>query len=260
VQVTTERVLGRQTTLALTLMTSGVKDLPIALLLHGAQRNRSVMVRVGEALSERFDVALCDLPGHGESETPIDVSVDDYALEIVHLLLLRFPGRPVLLIGESIGGVIGLRAAADPRLDIRWLVLLDPPLTTAKQWHIRANSLKAMRQEASPFRRLFSAAMFGVFDQDRQEDRIYYDLLADLQAPCLILTGDLPLHPQRESPKPMCCLDATDFWVIQKSYADKVLLARVKGAGHTVLTDQGQACLETIAHFVGSHPMAKAAA
>ena len=259
-QVTTERVLGRQTTLALTLMTSGTKDLPVALLLHGAQRNRSVMARVGEALSERFDVALCDLPGHGESERPIDVSIDDFALEIVHLLLLRFPGRPVLLIGESIGGVIGLRAAADPRLDIRWLVLLDPPLTTAKQWHIRANSLVSMSRNGSTFLRLFSAAMFGVFDQDRQEDRLYYDLLADLRGPCLILTGDLPLHPQRDWRTAMCCLDATDFWVIQKLYADKVVVARVKDAGHTVLTHQPQACLETIAHFVGSHPMAKVAA
>jgi pimeloyl-ACP methyl ester carboxylesterase len=259
-KVMTERVLGRQTTLALTVMTSGAKDRPLALLLHGAQRNRGVMAKAGELLSGQFDVALCDLPGHGESETPIDVSVDDYALEIVHLLLLRFPGRPVLLIGESIGGVIALRAAADPRLDIRWLVLLDPPLTTAKQWHIRANALMTLNRDASPFRRLFSAAMFGVFDQDRQEDRIYYDLLADLKVPCLILTGDLPLNPQRNAPKPMCCLDAVDMWVIQKFYSDKVVLARVKNAGHTVMIDQPEACIQTIGHFIASRPLTKAAA
>jgi pimeloyl-ACP methyl ester carboxylesterase len=260
VQVATERVLGRQTTLALTVMTSGAKDRPVALLLHGAQRNRSVMVEVGKVLNQEFDVALCDLPGHGESETPIDVSVDDYALEMVHLLLLRFPGRPVMLVGESIGGVIALRAAADARLDVRWLVLCDPPLTTAKQWHIRFNSLSAMSRDPSVFRRLFSAAMFGVYDQDRQEERLYYDLLADIRAPCLILTGDLPLNPQRASAKAMCCLDEADLWVIQKLYGDKVVVARVRGAGHTVLTHQPQACLQTIGHFLQSHPLAKAAA
>jgi len=166
----------------------------------------------------------------------------------------------VLLVGESIGGLIALRAAADARLDVRWLVLGDPPLTTAKQWHIRINSLNAMKRDPSVFARLFSATMFGVFDQDRQEDRIYYDLLADVRAPCLILTGDVPLHPHRGSPKPMCCLDATDFWVIQKLYGEKAVVARVKDAGHTVFIEQPQTCLQTIAHFIGSHPITKAAA
>ncbi len=256
-----ERMLGRQSTLALTLLTSGAEGLPIAMFLHGAQRNRSVGLQACQLLVSQFDVVLVDLPGHGESETPLDVSIDDFALEITHLLLLRFPGRPVMLIGESISGVIALRAAADPRLDIRWLVLLDPPLTTAKQWHIRINSVSAMTKDSSLFRRLFSGAMFGVFDNDRQEERIYYDLLAGVKVPCLVLTGDLPLHPNRPSPKAMCCLDETDLWVIQKLCGRRVLVARVRNSGHTVVTDQPAACMQTVQHFVAAHPMnAKVAA
>ena len=260
-QVVHERVLGRQTTLALTLLTSGAKDLPLALLLHGSERNRGVIAQAGVQLAERFDVVLCDLPGHGQSETPLDVSVDDYALEIVHLLLLRFPGRPVLIVGESISGVIALRAAADPRINLRWLALIDPPMTTAKQWHIRINAQHAMRKDASAFRRLFSATMFGVYEGERQEERIYYDLLQDLTVPCLILTGDLPLQPQRPMTEGvMCCLDATDLWAIQRFYLGKTLLARVKNAGHTVLVDQAGACVQTIDNFVRSHPTVAVAA
>lgn len=102
---------------------------PAVVLLHGFGTCTFLWRRLAPALAELgFTSLSIDLLGHGESDRPDDA---DYALmaQAEHvsraLSALRIPSAT--LIGQGIGGLVGLLLAADPRVLIENVALLSPP-------------------------------------------------------------------------------------------------------------------------------------
>ena len=96
-------------------------------LLHGLGNNCLVWRRVIPALAASHRVITPDLPGFGHSDPaqrgPLLVA---YIETVIALIEEQAGGRPVVLIGNSVGGAVALRIALDrPELVAR-LVLVDP--------------------------------------------------------------------------------------------------------------------------------------
>ena len=102
-------------------------DQPTMLMLHGGGQNRFSWKNTGQVLADKgMHVVALDSRGHGDSGRSADA---DYSLESLcadTLNVLEQIGRPVVLIGASMGGLTGILAAdaAGPQKVTR-LVLVD---------------------------------------------------------------------------------------------------------------------------------------
>ncbi|MDP9170646.1 MAG: alpha/beta hydrolase, partial [Acidobacteriota bacterium] len=87
----------------------GRADAPALLFTHGWSMDKSEWVYARRALGDRFQLIFWDLPGLGESTRPQD---GDFALETMardlREVLKAANGKPVTLVGHSIGGMINL--------------------------------------------------------------------------------------------------------------------------------------------------------
>ncbi|PSK97370.1 pimeloyl-ACP methyl ester carboxylesterase [Murinocardiopsis flavida] len=96
--------------------------------LHGLAGSSTNWTELMGLLGEEFPGAAVDLPGFGESPAPAD---GDYRLdaqaECVVDLISR-GGRPVNLVGNSMGGSLAVRIAAEHPELVRTLVLVSPAL------------------------------------------------------------------------------------------------------------------------------------
>jgi pimeloyl-ACP methyl ester carboxylesterase len=104
-----------------------VSDRPTVLLLHGGGQNRYSWKNTGQILADQgFHVIAVDSRGHGDSDRSpsANYSVDALCGDVLQVLYQV--GRPVVLIGASMGGLTGILAAheAGPEL-VTKLVLVD---------------------------------------------------------------------------------------------------------------------------------------
>jgi len=102
-------------------------DRPTILMLHGGGQNRFSWKNTGQVLADHgFHVVALDARGHGDSDRAPDgrYTVDTLARDVAAVLTAL--DRPVVLIGASMGGLTGIKAAyqAGPRI-VTKLVLVD---------------------------------------------------------------------------------------------------------------------------------------
>lgn len=102
-------------------------DLPTILMLHGGGQNRFSWKNTGQVLADQgFHVIALDARGHGDSDRApdADYSVDTLSADV--LQVLEQIGRPVVLIGASMGGLTSILVAehAGPQT-VTKLVLVD---------------------------------------------------------------------------------------------------------------------------------------
>lgn len=94
------------------------------LLLHGLGSSKISMVPLLGPLSEEHRLIVPDLPGHGESDKPpADYSPRFYARVVRHLMDELEVEQPVI-VGNSMGGRIGLELALRSANRVRALVLI----------------------------------------------------------------------------------------------------------------------------------------
>ncbi len=100
---------------------------PTILMLHGGGQNRHSWHKTGQILAERgYHVIALDTRGHGDSDRAPDA---DYAIETLTadaVAVIEAIGRPVALIGASMGGLTSILVAdeAGPQR-VTKLVLVD---------------------------------------------------------------------------------------------------------------------------------------
>lgn len=100
---------------------------PTILMLHGGGQNRHSWHKTGQILADRgYHVIALDTRGHGDSDRAPDA---DYAIETLTadaVAVIAAIGRPVALIGASMGGLTGILVAdeAGPQ-QVTKLVLVD---------------------------------------------------------------------------------------------------------------------------------------
>lgn len=100
---------------------------PTVLMLHGGGQNRFSWKNTGQILAdEGFHVVALDSRGHGDSDRSPDAIYTVDALCEDTLRVLDQIGRPVVLIGASMGGMTGILAADAAGPDkVTKLVLVD---------------------------------------------------------------------------------------------------------------------------------------
>lgn len=86
----------------------GPEDGQAIILSHGWGPNSTVWYYAKQQLSDRFRVIVWDLPGLGKSSQPKnnDYSLEKYARDLKAVVDLV--GKPVILLGHSMGGMIAL--------------------------------------------------------------------------------------------------------------------------------------------------------
>jgi pimeloyl-ACP methyl ester carboxylesterase len=102
-------------------------DRPTVLLLHGGGQNRFSWKNTGEILADQgLHVVALDSRGHGDSDRAPDANYSVDASCADTLAVLEQIGRPVVLIGASMGGMTGMLVAdaAGPQ-KVTKLVLVD---------------------------------------------------------------------------------------------------------------------------------------
>jgi pimeloyl-ACP methyl ester carboxylesterase len=102
-------------------------DRPTILMLHGGGQNRFSWKNTGQVLAnDGFHVVAIDSRGHGDSDRAPDADYDVETLTADVMAVLDKIGRPVVIIGASMGGLTGILVAdrAGPETVIK-LVLVD---------------------------------------------------------------------------------------------------------------------------------------
>jgi pimeloyl-ACP methyl ester carboxylesterase len=95
-------------------------------MLHGAVSDKSAWLRLAKHMGTDKTILIADLPGHGDSTEPASASYDIQAQTDRMLGFLAALGvRRAHLIGNSMGGAIALRMAADSPDNIASLILID---------------------------------------------------------------------------------------------------------------------------------------
>lgn len=95
-------------------------------LVHGIGMGRIVFTEVAEVLAERGRVLALDLPGFGDSPEPGSASSLEMTAEVVAGFIRSTAGRPVVLVGHSMGTqIVGEIAYRHPEL-LSHLVLIAP--------------------------------------------------------------------------------------------------------------------------------------
>ena len=238
----------------------GLEEGPDLLLVHGLTDSGDGWAQAVDHWGARYRVTTLDLRGHGESPrfTPgqLDAHPGDIMVEDVSQIAEQLH-RPVVL-GHSLGGAVAL-ALGSRRPDlVRALVLEDPAPRSPDQPQrdpekgrtyndgLRASreapdeeALLRLRRELHPHWPEAELLPTGLAEQRTQEDYLLHgdwrpstpwpDLLAALQVPALLLTGDdldeVIVSPDLE--REMLAA-ATQHLVVR----------RLRGAGHCVRRDR----------------------
>jgi pimeloyl-ACP methyl ester carboxylesterase len=105
---------------------------PPLVLVHGLGGSHLNWVQIGPALAEHRRVVALDLHGFGLSPgTRADSTVSANA-ELLHRFVRDIVGEPVVLVGNSMGGMISILETHAHPDEVLGLVLVDPALPSAK--------------------------------------------------------------------------------------------------------------------------------
>jgi pimeloyl-ACP methyl ester carboxylesterase len=105
---------------------AGPANAPTLLFLHGSGQTRQSWGRaLEEAVKRGYRAISLDLRGHGDSDWSPDgkYSMDRFVADVRQAV--EHLGDPPIVIGASLGGLVGLLIAASPPPPLRALVLVD---------------------------------------------------------------------------------------------------------------------------------------
>jgi pimeloyl-ACP methyl ester carboxylesterase len=127
----------------------GPTDRGAVVFIHGLVMDNlaSFYFSVANAISERHDVVLYDLRGHGKSsQTATGYKIEDMVADL-HALVRGTVDRPVHLVGNSFGGVVAVSfARAYPAL-AKSIILIDAHLGEAGFADKMADTLSLQGEE-----------------------------------------------------------------------------------------------------------------
>lgn len=98
---------------------------PVILMHGGGQTRRSWGTAVTALIARGYYVVSVDLRGHGASGWPEDADYSLNAFVFDLCALMKALPRPAVVVGASLGGVIGLLAVGEQRSAAAALVLVD---------------------------------------------------------------------------------------------------------------------------------------
>jgi pimeloyl-ACP methyl ester carboxylesterase len=98
---------------------------PPLLFIHGLGRNWQDFLSLIPDFSKKWHIYAVDLRGHGKSGRVLrGYTTSGYAADVV-AFLQQLVGQPAIVFGHSLGGVVGVRVAAEHSGSVRALILGD---------------------------------------------------------------------------------------------------------------------------------------
>ena len=94
-------------------------------MLHGGTDNWQTFKPILNEMAERYHLYLPDLRGHGLSDRAQSYWLKDEASDIIQFITMI--GKPVYLLGHSLGSLVALYVAARMPETVIKLVIEDPP-------------------------------------------------------------------------------------------------------------------------------------
>ena len=172
------------------------------LILHGVNGCKTEMQPWGDALSERFDVTLMNLVGHGGREIPSELTMARYADDLLSQMDRLQLHDPVIL-GYSFGGVVALYLA------IHHPQRVSAIITVATQWiydpsavrHVthllqvsRLSSLAHRREHLTRIHypsdwRTLARRLSAMYASLEHQAPVTREELLTIARPCLVLSG-----------------------------------------------------------------------
>ncbi len=110
----------------------GPADGPLLVGLHGLGGSHLNWSAIGPALSPRARVVALDLVGHGLTPEAGRTPDMEGHRRLVSGALRQLGGRPAILMGNSMGGLVAALQAAQEPDTVAGLILIDPALPTAR--------------------------------------------------------------------------------------------------------------------------------
>jgi pimeloyl-ACP methyl ester carboxylesterase len=156
----------------LVLDTQGPRKGPTLLFLHASGESRSVWAPLFSQLRPKhWQLAAPDLRGHGDSSRAQAYCVEDF-INDGHQIISELKGRPLVVVGSSIGGLLALLLAQRYPLLIDGLVLLDAPTHVAHQ---------ALERESESFVETITKKLnaFSFVDPQLASGQLEKEILAD---------------------------------------------------------------------------------
>ena len=211
---------------------------PAVVFLHGAARTSRVLYHWAQELQDLADLYWIDLPGHGESDLPKDkpVNLDTVAECVAKVVCGPLSGRKVVIVGESVGGLIALKLAGTSGLNnIVGVLAADPPTSSRKLWHVQGNYQKLLPRRAELGSILtFFEGIFGYNGVDI-DGKVYYSVYQQVARPAVILAGDLHLNPFSKVNMPRCLFDEVDLEVLDMIGNPNISIRKLENSNHLLL-------------------------
>ena len=101
---------------------------PSLLMVHGLGGSALNWAAVGPQLSKHYHAVAIDLAGFGQTPLYRRSATLGANANLVHRFAEQVFGEPVVLIGNSMGGHIGILEAGDHPASVRALILVDPAI------------------------------------------------------------------------------------------------------------------------------------
>lgn len=198
------------------------RDAPVVLAIAGVfAKPDAFWFRLQQKLPEAT-VLAAQLPGHFSPQLS-EVSVQAYAAAFGEVLQNQVGGRPILVVGDSIGGVVAL-AIPNPGL---MRLVLDPPLRTAFLWSMQSFCERIYAQQ--PDKREFLEKIFA-FDGTKFGDVDYTPLI---HTPARVLMGEIPRDPPREWQRMPSLLGEEERQILMA--APGIRTSLVRNIGHVIV-------------------------
>lgn len=152
---------------------------PVLLLITGSFAAENTADRFAERFPA-MDGLRAHLPGN-HCPRVAHVSIGVFAGAFTEALDIRFPGRPVVVVGLSVGGIVALAIRAKM---LRGILAIEPLLVSDEAW-----PLLNLRTQGPPGQDDFLWNILGI-GPDEVERRDYRPMLGSLTTPTYVILGD----------------------------------------------------------------------
>ncbi len=207
---------------------------PNVLLFHGFKREANQLLHLRRLIP---DLAFVHLPGHSNAPRLREASLETW-IRAFREMVAVLP-RPPLILAESLGAIVAMSLPA------RAVIAVEPPLSVDQLWpvHRSIRDARAHGVDVEPeLEALFETPFNWVLDR--------------IGAPTLVLAGNRPLLPERDTDHAPSLLTDEDF----AAYARHPLVEahRIPG-GHTLLGHNLRGVMAAARPFMLSHGFLPAA-
>lgn len=213
------------------------EGLPTALFLHGLADGTFIWNHIALVLAAHTTVAAVDLRGHGDSPHDSEARYEPgtYAEDVLEVLKSRVRGRPLTLIGHSLGATVAIHVASMAREQVHRLALVDggPGLNLSALCHIHQQFL------AQPW--CYESVDSFATDLQSRYPLSNPQLLQGIAERALrpLLSGGYELKCDRQLCRTECPPDDTLLWERLRAFDGPVLV--IRGAGSAVLSRKSAA-------------------